>query len=89
VTPVLDLAEAPSHPHLVARSTFTAVDGVVHPSPAPRFSSTPGAIARPPCYPGQHTDEVLGEWGIAPDRVAELAESGVIAQHPTRIGGSS
>jgi alpha-methylacyl-CoA racemase len=82
VVPVLDLAEAPRHPHLVARRTFTDVAGVVHPSPAPRFSATPGAIARPPCYPGQHTTEVLGEWGIDAARVADLESRSVVAQHP-------
>jgi len=42
--PVLTLAEAPAHPHLAARSTFVAVDGVVQPAPAPRFSRTASAI---------------------------------------------
>lgn len=79
VAPVLDLTEAPRHPHLVARSTFQEIAGVVHPSPAPRFSATPGAIARPPCYPGQHTEEVLREWGVDDARIAALAGAGVIA----------
>ncbi|MCH7628391.1 MAG: CoA transferase [Proteobacteria bacterium] len=39
--PVLSLAEAPSHPHNVARGTFTTVDGMVQPRPAPRFLGTP------------------------------------------------
>jgi len=60
--PVLDVAEAPAHPHHVARGTFARSDGVVQPAPAPRFSATPGAIQRPPARPGQHTDEVLAEW---------------------------
>ena len=38
--PVLDLTEAPSHPHNVARGSFVEVDGVVQPAPAPRFSRT-------------------------------------------------
>ena len=42
--PVLDLDEAPKHPHNAARQTFVDVDGVVQPAPAPRFSATPGAI---------------------------------------------
>jgi alpha-methylacyl-CoA racemase len=42
--PVLTLAEAPAHPHLAARGTFVAVDGVVQPAPAPRFSRTASAI---------------------------------------------
>ncbi len=45
--PVLDLAEAPSHPHNVARGTYAVVDGVTQPAPAPRFGATPSA----PCQP--------------------------------------
>ena len=37
--PVLSLAEAPHHPHNVARATFLNVDGAVQPAPAPRFAS--------------------------------------------------
>ena len=61
VQPVLDWAEARAHPHLVARSTFVDVDGLVQPAPAPRFSRTPGAVRGSAPYPGQHTDEVLAE----------------------------
>jgi alpha-methylacyl-CoA racemase len=37
VAPVLDLDEAPQHPHNIARGTFIEVDGVTQPAPAPRF----------------------------------------------------
>lgn len=40
VAPVLDLDEAPKHPHNVARGTFIEIDGVMQPAPAPRFSRT-------------------------------------------------
>eukprot|EP01037_Dinobryon_pediforme_P008579 gene8579-8671_t len=39
--PVLSLAEAPSHPHNVARGTFVEDAGMIMPAPAPRFSGTP------------------------------------------------
>jgi alpha-methylacyl-CoA racemase len=44
--PVLSLAEAPGHPHNVARNTFVELDGVFHPAPAPRFSATPAPPVR-------------------------------------------
>jgi alpha-methylacyl-CoA racemase len=44
--PVLTLAEAPRHPHNLARGTFIEVDGVVQPAPAPRFSRTPAGAPR-------------------------------------------
>lgn len=62
VSPVLSMSEAPYFPQLRERSTFTEIDGVVQPSPAPRFSRTPGRVRRGPSTPGQHTDEVLKEW---------------------------
>jgi alpha-methylacyl-CoA racemase len=40
LAPVLDLDEAPAHPHCRARGTFISVDGIVQPAPAPRFSRT-------------------------------------------------
>jgi alpha-methylacyl-CoA racemase len=66
--PVLSLAEAPNHPHLAARGTFTdpAADpaGVAQPAPAPRFSATPTAIRTAPAPPGAHTAEVARDWDV-------------------------
>jgi alpha-methylacyl-CoA racemase len=39
--PVLSLAEAPHHPHNVARGTFVEANGLMQPAPAPRFLGTP------------------------------------------------
>ena len=78
--PVLTMDEATRHPHNIERGTFTEVAGLMQPSPSPRFSATPGAISRPPAHPGQHTDEVLGEWlGMDAARLAELRSSGAVA----------
>ena len=76
--PVLSMGEAPHHPHLRERATFTEVAGVVQPAPAPRFSRTPAAIQRPPSFAGQHTDEALTDWGFTADEVAKLREAGAI-----------
>ena len=76
--PVLSLAEAPQHPHNVHRGTFVEIDGVTQPAPSPRFSRTPGAIARPPSEPGQHTDEVLADLGISAAEIAKLRAAGAI-----------
>ncbi len=62
-SPVLDLDEAPLNPHLQGRGVFSDFDGVQHPSPAPRFSRTPGGLRRPAPAPGQHGAEVLADWG--------------------------
>jgi alpha-methylacyl-CoA racemase len=78
VAPVLSPGEAPSHPHIRARQTFTEVAGVVQPAPAPRFLGTPGAIRRPPPNAGQHGDEALVEWGLTDDEIDGLRRSGAI-----------
>ncbi|HUS60926.1 MAG TPA: CaiB/BaiF CoA-transferase family protein [Acidimicrobiales bacterium] len=76
--PVLSLDEAPMHPHNVARGTFTEVAGVVQPAPAPRFSRTPGAISGPPAHAGQHTDEVLSDWGFDAAEINRLKDTGAV-----------
>ena len=63
-TPVLTLAEAPHHPHAESRGTFTEVDGVRQPAPAPRFSRTVPPAPSSPALPGDHTLAVLTELGI-------------------------
>jgi alpha-methylacyl-CoA racemase len=77
-SPVLSLAEAPTHPHQRARGNFVEVAGVVQPAPAPRFSRSKGAIQGPPPEVGEHTDEVLREWGFAVAEIASLREAGAI-----------
>jgi len=77
--PVLPMSEAAEHPHIKARGTIVEYEGVLQPAPAPRFSRTPGEITRPRSKPGQHTDEVLTEWGFTADEVAKLREIGAVA----------
>ncbi|MFD7612644.1 CaiB/BaiF CoA transferase family protein [Streptomyces sp. NPDC059828] len=64
VAPVLSLREAPAHPHLAARGTFTDHGGITQPAPAPRFSATPGEVRRGPARPGADAEEVARDWGV-------------------------
>ena len=73
--PVLDLDEAPKHPHNAARQTFVEVAGVTQPAPAPRFSVTPGAIQGPPPRVGDHDREALADWGFSPSEIDALFAS--------------
>jgi alpha-methylacyl-CoA racemase len=82
VTPVLGLAEAPSHPHLAARGTFVEHDGASQPAPAPRFSRTPGAVRGAPRRPGADTRSVLAAWGFGEDEVTRLLEAGAVSEPP-------
>lgn len=78
VAPVLDLDEAPLHPHNQARQTFVEVDGVVQPAPAPRLSRTPTASPSPPPEPGADTEKVLRAWGFGEAEIEHLREAGAI-----------
>ncbi|MDT0184686.1 CaiB/BaiF CoA-transferase family protein [Microbacterium sp. ARD31] len=78
VAPVVPLADAPDHPHLAARGTFVALDGVTQPAPAPRFSRTTSSIRSAPPLPGEHTREALAAWGVAD--VDALIDSGAAVQ---------
>ena len=76
--PVLSMEEAPQHPHNLARETFIEIDGVAQPAPAPRFSGTP--TGKPTSSPkvGQHSHEILHDWGFAENEILALQESGAI-----------
>ena len=74
--PVLSLAEAPKHPHNVARQTFVEVSGIVQPAPAPRFSRTVQAVQGPP--EGASSEAALKAWGFSDGDVAKLSSSGAI-----------
>ncbi len=77
--PVLSMDDAAKHPHNVERGTFIEVAGLTQAGPAPRFSATPPSVPAPAAHPGQHTDDVLADYGFAADRIAELRGSGAIA----------
>jgi alpha-methylacyl-CoA racemase len=64
VTPVLTFDEAAAHPHNAGRAVFERVDGVLHPSPAPRFSRTPGREPATPAADSIDPHQLLESWGI-------------------------
>jgi alpha-methylacyl-CoA racemase len=72
VAPVMSLAEAPHHPHNMAREVFVEVGGVIQPAPAPRFSATPASIPPPPTTIGAQSREILVWLGLDDDEVDRL-----------------
>jgi alpha-methylacyl-CoA racemase len=77
VAPVLTFAESQAHPHARARGGHVVVDGIAQPSPAPRFSRTPGAVRGAPPERGGHGTTALADWGFAPADVAKLRALGL------------
>ena len=76
--PVLDLDEAPAHPHNKERGTFVAINGVTQPAAAPRFSRTPGGIQAPPPVAGEHGAAILDDWGFTADEIDRLRSAAAI-----------
>ena len=72
VAPVLDLDEAPVHPHNIARHTFLDLDGVFQPAPAPRYSET--LLDRPlaPRREGADGADILGELGYDAGEIVDI-----------------
>lgn len=58
--PVVDLADAPDHPHHRARKTFVEHDGMEQVAPVPRFSRTPGTLRQ-----GEDAETLLARWRTA------------------------
>ena len=73
--PVLNLKEAPEHPHLKARGTYLEIEGVTQPAPAPRFSrsvpDTPQAF-RP--WKAEEAKDILSPW-LSPSEIEDLLRS--------------
>lgn len=78
VAPVLDMEEAPIHPHNIARRTFVDLDGVFQPAPAPHYSTTVLDRPDPPRREGQDGEEILGEIGYSAGEIAALRQDGVL-----------
>ena len=72
VAPVLDLGEAPVHPHNMARRTFVDLDGVFQPAPAPRYSESALDRPDPPRREGQDGAAILAELSYGAEQVAHL-----------------
>jgi alpha-methylacyl-CoA racemase len=75
--PVLTFSEARAHPHNVARHAYTHASKVDQPSPAPRFSRTPGGIRRAPPERGEGGKDALKDWGFSESEIHALKNQGL------------
>ncbi len=89
VAPILSVAEAVEHPHLIERGTVrTITDRGVGTFRIPgnplRFSDFPDDLDLTAPFLGEHNDAVVGErLGKSPDEIAQLSEAGVL--HSARL----
>jgi alpha-methylacyl-CoA racemase len=77
--PVLSLEESRKHPHAAARQSFISIRGIEQPAPAPRFSRTPPEVPRGAAKVGEHTAEVLSDWGFSKSEIESARKGGLIA----------
>ncbi len=76
--PVLTIAQAPQHPHLLARGTYIEIDGITQPAPAPRFSrsTAPSPKAFRPWQRDEAAD-ILAPW-LSSSEMDALAATGLV-----------
>jgi len=82
--PVLDIAQMHRDPQALAREMVVEAEharlGPVKTIGLPiKFSGTPGGVQHGAPLYGQHTNEVLSEYGYSADEIAALAECGAVA----------
>ena len=75
VAPVLDLGEAPVHPHNIARRTFVDIEGVFQPAPAPRYSDTVVERPDPPRREGQDGRAILEDLGYGASEIEQILKA--------------
>ncbi|MFQ3200947.1 MAG: alpha-methylacyl-CoA racemase [Zhongshania sp.] len=80
VAPILDLEEAETFPHNVARQNLVRRDNVLQSAPAPRFSRTPGQIQHAPVAEGANSASILASLGLEQNHIDQLLAGGVIKQ---------
>ncbi|KAK2888170.1 alpha-methylacyl-CoA racemase isoform X2 [Channa argus] len=86
VTPVLSFKQVGSHPHNQERASFiTDSSGEESPRPAPVLSRTPAepCLASDPVI-GEHTVEVLEEFGFTSAEIDQMLAAGVVECNATK-----
>lgn len=82
--PVLNMLEALRHPQTVAREMVVTVEqggNAVETMGMPvKLSEAPGAVPSGAPRLGEHTEEVLGEYGFGQEEIAELLRSGALGR---------
>ena len=73
--PILDMNDAPQHPHNVARRTFTSVDGRIEPSPVPRFSRSVPKVGGGDDY---DVSTLLLENGFDQEEITRARAAGIV-----------
>ena len=79
VTPVLELDEAPKHPHHIAARSFVEVEGILQPAPGAKFSQAPTPFLNGAHKPGADTRSILKGAGYEEAIIDQLVQAGAVA----------
>jgi len=80
--PVLAMSEARHHPHHQARGSFIEDEnGIWEPAPAPRFSRTKAELRGHAAHLGEHTDEILRDFGFSEAEINSKHEAGAVTSY--------
>ena len=82
--PINTVSEVVSNPQVLARNMISEVEhpkvpNLRFPSSPLKLTDSPATIRRVPPLLGQHNEEILGEAGYSPEKIADLKERGVIS----------
>ena len=78
--PVLELGEVNNHPHNVYRKSFTELDGILQPAPAPRFSKSKTSIRNGSRIAGEDSVSILEAAGFNARQIEGLIDKEVVSQ---------
>ncbi|XP_032966247.1 alpha-methylacyl-CoA racemase [Rhinolophus ferrumequinum] len=79
VTPVLTFEEVAHHGHNKERGSFiTDGEQAVSPRPAPLLSNTPAIPSKRDPFVGEHTEEILKEFGVSQEEIDQLIADKII-----------
>jgi len=78
VSPVLDMDEAPSYPHNVARGSHVKVDDITVAGPVPRFSESVTTLAEPTRSTPDSAETLLRAHGVPTEQIDALRAAGAI-----------
>ncbi len=81
--PILTRDDVHLHPQvqengIIVEEEHPVVGLVRQARPAERMDKTPSKISRPAPTLGQHSEEILSELGLSPERISELRDAGVL-----------
>ncbi len=81
--PINTVSDVVSNPQVLARDMIATVDhpnvpGLKFPASPLKLTDSPATIRRVPPLLGQHNEEILGEAGYSPEKIADFKERGVI-----------